>query len=75
MHPQALYGPCLLIGWYGSTRRRGAARGMVVHTYQDEAEDLKIPYCALTLKEAVYLLTHHCEGYFDAGTESVVLTE
>jgi hypothetical protein len=48
---------------------------MTFHVHRDRAEDLKIPYCALTLKEAVYLLTHYCEGYFDAGTESVVLTE
>ncbi len=75
MHPQALYALFPPIGRYGSTRRGGAARGMVAHTSQDDAADLKIPYCALTLKEAVYLLTHHCEGYFDAGTESVVLTE
>ena len=41
-----------------------------------EKEDaaLKIPYRALTLKEALYVLTHHCDGYFDAGMESVVLT-
>jgi len=48
---------------------------MMAHAHRDEAADLKIPYGALTLKEAVYLLTHYCEGYFDAGTESVVLTE
>jgi hypothetical protein len=40
---------------------------------KDEA--LKIPYCALKLKEALYLLTDYYDGYFDAGTNSVVLTE
>jgi|GEM_PF-1120894 len=48
---------------------------MTSHVHRNEAADLKIPYRALTLKEAVYLLTHQFEGYFDAGTESVVLTE
>ncbi|MBN1455925.1 MAG: hypothetical protein JW945_06725 [Methanomicrobia archaeon] len=48
---------------------------MTSHAQRDSAEDMKIPYRALTLKEAVYLLTHQFEGYFDAGTESVVLTE
>jgi hypothetical protein len=49
---------------------------MMLANKRTEKEDaaLKIPYRALTLKEALYLLTNHCDGYFDAGMESVVLT-
>jgi hypothetical protein len=48
---------------------------MMLANKRTEKEDdaLKIPYRALTLKEALYLLTTHCDGYFDAGMESVVL--
>jgi hypothetical protein len=49
---------------------------MMLANKRTEKEDtaLKIPYRALTLKEALYLLTNHCDGYFDAGNELVVLT-
>ena len=55
------------------------------HTYKKmmrvnarhEKEDsvIKVPYPALTLKEALYLLTKYYDGYFDAGKQSVILTE
>ncbi len=40
----------------------------------EEVVALEVPYCALKLKEALYLLTNYYDGYFDAGTKSVVLT-
>ena len=54
---------------------RGSLKMMQVNNRTDgEDAALKIPYCALTLKEALYLLTNYYEGYFDAGKQSVVLT-
>jgi len=55
---------------------RGSLKMMLMNK-RTEKEDaaLKIPYCALKLKEALYLLTDYYDGYFDAGTKSVVLTE
>jgi hypothetical protein len=48
---------------------------MLARNRTDEEDvALKVPYCALTLKEALYLLTNYYEGYFDAGKQSVVLT-
>ncbi len=55
---------------------RGSLKMMLVNERTDEEDAaLKIPYCALKLKEALYLLTDYYDGYFDAGTNSVVLTE
>ena len=49
---------------------------MLVNKRTDEEDAaLKVPYRALKLKEALYLLTDYYDGYFDAGTQSVVLTE
>ena len=62
----------------GSTLEdRGSLKMMLVNKRTDEeVTALKIPYCALKLKEALYLLTNYYDdGYFDAGTKSVVLTE
>ncbi len=54
----------------------GSSHTMLVRNRTDEEDTaLKIPYCALTVKEALYLLTNYYEGYFDAGKQSVVLTE
>jgi len=36
---------------------------------------IAIPYSALTIREAIYLLTNYHEGYFDAGKESVIVNE
>lgn len=36
---------------------------------------ISIPYSALTMEEAIYLLTNHHEGYFDAGKQSVIMSE
>ena len=37
---------------------------------------IEVPYAALTLQEAVYVLTtYFARGYFDAGKEAVVLSE
>ena len=67
-----------LCGEYGSTLelRGSLLLKMMLAKKRMEKEDaaLKIPYRALTLKEALYLLTNHCDGYFDAGNELVVLT-
>lgn len=55
---------------------RGSLKNMLVNKRTDgEVAALKIPYCALKLREALYLLTNYYDGYFDAGTKSVVLTE
>ena len=60
----------------GSTfEDRGSPRAMLARNRTDEEDAaLKVPYYALTLKEALYLLTNYYEGYFDAGKQSVVLT-
>jgi len=53
----------------------GSSHAMLAQDKTDEEDAaLKIPYCALTVKEALYLLTNYYEGYFDAGKQSVVLT-
>jgi len=67
----------LVCGDNGSTLEdRGSLKMMRVNKRTDEEDAaLKIPYCALKLKEALYLLTDYYDGYFDAGTKSVVLTE
>jgi hypothetical protein len=37
---------------------------------------IEVPYAAVTLKEAVYVLSNYfARGYFDAGKEAVVLCE
>jgi len=36
---------------------------------------IHIPYSALTIKEAIYLLTNYHDGYFDAGKQSVIVNE
>ncbi|MEA2074243.1 MAG: hypothetical protein U9O85_00665 [Euryarchaeota archaeon] len=66
----------LVCGNNGSTLEdRGSLKLMQGNNRTDEeVAALKIPYCALTLKEALYLLTNYYEGYFDAGKQSVVLT-
>lgn len=37
---------------------------------------IQVPYSALTLKEALYLLTNYYGGgYFDSGKRTIVLNE
>ncbi len=40
-----------------------------------EENEIHIPYSALTLDEALYLLTNYHEGYFDSGKQLIILTE
>jgi hypothetical protein len=49
----------------------------VVPMRKVKTEDaIEVPYAALTLQEAVYVLTNYfARGYFDAGKEAVVLSE
>lgn len=44
---------------------------------RSEREDsaIKVPYSAITLDEALYLLDNYFEGHFDAGKKSVILNE
>lgn len=46
----------------------------VAHTIKWE-NVIAIPYSALTIEEAIYLLANHQEGYFDAGTQSLIMSE
>jgi len=47
---------------------------MVVIERNKKGEDmLQIPYSALTIKEALYLLTNYHDGYFDAGKQKIIL--
>lgn len=49
----------------------------VVPMRKVKTEDtIEVPYAALTLQEAVYVMTNYfARGYFDAGKEAVVLSE
>lgn len=48
---------------------------LVTERSRKEENVIQIPYSALTLGEALYLLTNYHEGYFDAGKQTLILNE
>jgi len=48
---------------------------LVLERNKKEENVIKIPYSALTLEEALYLLTNYHDGYFDAGKQTLILDD
>lgn len=68
MHPKALNGTIATI-WNPRPM-------LVIDRNEKEENALRIPYSALTLDEALYLLTNYCDaGYFDACKRSIILND
>jgi len=46
---------------------------LVIERNKKREDVLQIPYSALTIKEALYLLTNYHDGYFDACKQRIIL--